>query len=339
MGYIKMTNLATVTQFQTKAGKAIEDFLFERSKRSEDTSKSYRGDIKRFLSDVYDKSISTITAEELEVLDYDSFNSFLNGLSKKSNSTVNRHSISIKSLYKNLNAKKVIQSDLTFFELIENLQNNPNSYDSIPMEIAEQYLEATQHEKNKQLEKKLIIKTAIDTGLRESELRELEWSQFKPDGERVYLSGVGKGNVKYLEPISKAFYEELLQLKVEGQKKVFTLTKKNITDMMARFKYKFKHEDRNYTFHSFKKTAVTNTYRITGSITDAQKKGKHKHLTTTQLYLQEEETKMTGYYSLEGNLNHNLYKEVSHEVLLETLKNMTKEMLFVLNLKLQESNK
>lgn len=333
-----MTNLAVVTDFTTRAGKAIEDFLYEKGKRSADTTKGYRGDITRFLSDVYNKSINTITAEELELLDYDSFKTFLNSFyEKQSNSTINRYASSVKSLYKYLNATKVIKSDLTFFELIDTLKNNANSYEAMPMEVVEQYLEAIRFEKNKHLEKQLIIKTAIETGLRESELRELEWSQFKADGERVYISGFGKGDVKYLEVISRDFYNELLQLKVEGQKKVFTLTKKNLTDMMIRLKKQLRHEDRNYTFHSFKKTAVTNTYRLTGSITDAQKKGKHKHLATTQLYLQEEEVKMTGYYSLEGNLNHNLYKEVSHEVLLDTLKGMTKEMLFVLNLKLQDN--
>lgn len=333
-----MTNLAIVTQFTTKVGKAIEDFLYEKGKQSEDTAKAYRSDIKRFLTNLYDKSINTITAEELETLDYDSFKSFLNSLyGVQSNSLINRYTSSIKSMYRYLNATKAIKSDMMFFELIDNLKNNANSYEAIPMEVVEQYIKATHFEKNKQLEKKLIIKLAIDLGLRESELRGLEWKQFKPNGDEVFVSGIGKGGVKYLEKISRNFYNELLQIKVDGQSKVFTLTKKNLTDMMMRLKIQLHQEDRNYTFHSFKKTAVTNTYKLTGSITDAQKKGKHKHLTTTQLYLQEEEVKMTGYYSLEGNLNHNLYKEVSHDVLMDTLKGMSKEMLFVLNMKLNSN--
>jgi integrase len=333
-----MTNLALVTQFTTKVGKRIEDFLYEKSKQSKDTATAYRSDIKRFLSDVYDKSINTITAEELEVLDYDSFRGYLNSfLEKQSNSLINRYSSCIKSMYRYLNKTSTIRSDLTFFELVENLPNNPNSYESIPMEVAEQYIEATRFEKNQQIEKKIIIKMAIDLGLRESELRKLEWSQFKPDGERVILKGIGKGNKKYVEVLSRDFYNEILELKKDGCKEIFTLSKKNLTDMMVRLKKNLHHEDRNYTFHSFKKTAVTNTYKLTGSITDAQKKGKHEFLATTQKYLEEEEVKMTGYYSLEGNLNHNLYKEVSHEVLMDTLKGMSKEMLFVLNMKLNSN--
>lgn len=332
-----MASLATVTEFQTKVGKAIEDFLHEAIKQSTDTEKAYRGDIKRFLHDVYDKSINTITADELELLDYDSFKSFLNSFyNVQSNSLINRYASCIKSMYRHLNSTKAIKSDMSFFELIKTLPNNAKSYDSIPMEAAFQYMEAALKEKNKGLEKKLIIKTAIETGLRDSELRELEWSQFKPDGEKVYIKGFGKGNVKYIEVISRDFYNELLQLKVDGQKTVFTLTKKSITDMMIRLRKQLQHEDRNYTFHSFKKTAVTNTYKFTGSITDAQKKGKHKHLTTTQIYLEEEEAKMTGYFSLEGKIDHNLYKNVPHEVLIQALQGMSKELLFNLNLKLQE---
>jgi integrase len=240
-------------------------------------------------------------------------------------------------LYKYLNATKAITTDLTFFELIETLPNDANSYEAIPMSIAEQYIEATRFEKNQQLEKKIFIKMAIDTGLRESELRSLEWNQFNPDGKRVIIKGFGKGNKKYIEVISLEFYNEILQLKREGESKLFTLNKKNVTDMMVRLKKHLHHEDRNYTFHSFKKTAVTNTYRLTGSITDAQKKGKHSHITTTQIYLEEEEVKMSGIYSMGDSVNNNLYKEVSHEVLMHTLKGMSKEMLLVLNLKLQEN--
>lgn len=332
-----MVMLENVKEFQTKSGKAIEYFLSEKGKRSEDTAKSYRGDIKAFLSDVYGKQINTITDVELESLDYDSFKTFLDTFYKaQSNSKFNRMASSIKSLYKYLNKMKAIQTDMQFFDLIEKLPNDAKSYEAIPMEVVAQYIEATRFEKNDQAQKKMIIKAAVETGLRESELLNWEWSNFKVDGEKVLIKGMGKGNKKYTEVISKDFYNELLTLKTEKNKKVFTLSRKNIHDMMARLKKQLRHDDRNYTFHSFKKTAVTNTYKITGSITDAQRKGKHTRLETTQLYLEEEELKMTGYYSLEGKINHNLYKEVPYEVLIQALSGMQKELLFSLNMKLQK---
>lgn len=328
--------MAIVKEFQTKVGKQIEDFLYEKGKRSKDTETAYRSDIGAFLKAVYGKAINTITAEELELLDYDSLKDYLNSLDGiKSNNAINRYYSSIKSMYRELNIRKAIVTELTMFDLINTLPANANSYESIPMEVALQYIEAVKYEKHKVEEKRMIIKLAIDSGLRESELRALEWKQFKPDGKYVYITGFGKGNKKFVEKMSRKLYDELLTLKVEGQSKVFTLSKKNLGDMMIRLKNVLNHTDRNYTFHSFKKTAVTNTYKFTGSFTEAQKKGKHSNPATTQLYLEEEEMKMTGYFSLEGNIDHEKYKKVSHEELIRALESANKELLFTLNLKLQ----
>ena len=331
---------SNIAQFQTKAGKAIEDFLHEKSKGSEDTASSYRGDIKKFLNDVFAKTINTITIEELEILDYESFKGYLNKMDGKSaNGTINRHKSCIESLYKHLNMTKSFETDLTFFRLIKALPNDAKSYEVMPIEVMLQYLEATKYEKYKPLEKKWVIKMAIELGLRDSEVRELEWSQFKPDGKFVYVTGYGKGNKKYTEKIDREVYEEMTtELRKAGNKKLFTLSSKNIIDMMSRLRKHLNHEDRNYTFHSFKKTAVNFTHKVTGNIRDAQAKGKHSKLETTQLYLQEAETKMTGYFSLEKNLNHNLYKEVDHITLLKALSTVNKDLTFLLNLRINEMN-
>lgn len=331
---------SNIAKFQTKAGKAIEDFLYEKSKRSEDTAKSYRGDINKFLEGVFEKTISTVTVDELELLDYDSFKEFLDSMyGKLANATVNRYSSSVESLYKFLVTVKMIDTDLSFFRLIPSLPNMAQSYEVMPMEVVEQYIEATKNEMFNQAEKKWAIILAIELALRETELRDLEWSQFKADGKFVYVTGYGKGNKKYIEAIDRKLYDKMLsELYTEGSKKIFTITKKNLTDMMIRLKKLLRHEDRNYTFHSFKKTSVNNTFKITGNVLDAQKKGKHTKLETTQLYLQEAETKMTGYFSLEGNINHNLYKEVDNTTLIEALKGMPKDLLFILNLRLNDKD-
>ncbi|WP_144509906.1 site-specific integrase [Bacillus sp. FJAT-22090] len=331
---------SNVSQFQTKAGKAIEDFLVEYSKGSEDTTASYRGDINKFLEAIFNKKINTILDEELELLDYDSFKAFLDSLyGTLANGTINRNSSCIRSLYKHLKARKIINIDISFFELIKSLPNKMESYDVMPMEVVEQYLSAIEKfEKHKQSEKKWAVMMAIELGLRASEIIDLKWSQFKPDGNIVYVNGYGKGNVEYIEVIDRELYNEMIsEIRIENQKNLFTLSKKNITDMMTRLRKLLKHEDRNYVFHSFKKTSVNNTFRLTGNIRDAQAKGKHSKIETTQIYLQEIETKMTGYFSLEKNLNHDLYKEVNYKTLIETLKTMPKELLFILNLKLKDN--
>lgn len=89
----------------------------------------------------------------------------------------------------------------------------------MPMEIVEQYIEAASYEKYKTIEKKWAIILATELGLRLSEVLELNWQQFKVDGNRVYVTGYGKGNTKYVEVISKLLYEDLIgELKLNGQK-------------------------------------------------------------------------------------------------------------------------
>ena len=333
-----MVALSNVTQFQTKAGKVIEDFLNENAMRSEATYKNYKSDISKFLLSVFDKTIYTITFEELELLDYESFKAFLNSYhGKLANSTINRLSSSIESLYKHLMKTNSIKSDIAFFKLNRSLPTKVQSYDVMPIEVVKQYVDAALKEIHKGVEKKWAIILAIELGLRSSEIVDLEWSQFKVDGEKTVVNGYGKGNVKYTEIMDTRIYEDLRNDLRGNQKKVFTLSQKNITDMMIRLRKELGQEDRNYTFHSFKKTSVNYAYLVTGNILDAQAKGKHAKLETTQIYLQEVETKMTGYFSLEKNLNHDLYKEVDYNTLINTLKTMPKELLFLLNMKLNDS--
>ena len=326
---------------ETKLGKAIGDFLEEKSKKSKDTAANYLSDIKQFLKYMFDKTIDTVIIDEIEQLNYNKLNDYLKALSEiKENSTINRKASAIESLYKYLKKMGNIEMDISFFGLITALPNRPKSYDVMPMQIAELYVEAASHEKHKPLEKKWAIILAIELGLRLSEVLDLKWSQFKVDGKSVIVAGYGKGNVKYVEVISKALYDDLTsELKEDGNKLLFTLSQKNVNDMMIRLKKVLKQEDRNYTFHSFKKASVTNTHKYTRNILDAQKKGKHKKIETTLIYLEEAEAKMTGYFSLSKNLNNNLYKEVDHELLITTLEKMPKDVLFLLNLELNDKEK
>lgn len=331
-----MTNLATVTQFQTKAGKSIEDFLNEKAKRSENTAKSYEGDINRFLKDVFEKTINTVTKEELEILDYEILSNWLNSYYEKvSNSTINRYYSSIKSLYKNLRAKNAITCEINFFDLFTRLPEETNSYEYMPREVVDQYIAEARKELHDSHEKVILIIMAADTALRQAELLNLEWSQFVPDGDEVIIRGFGKGKKKFVERISKELYELVLSLKLGNNKKVFSLSRKNIQDMMGRIKEQLGYEDRNYTFHSLKKYAVTFAKEYTGDIQQAQKKGKHSNINTTQIYLAEKEVGLTGAFSVGINLNNNLYKEVDHNTLLDALDDMGKDVLIILNKKLQ----
>lgn len=327
-----------VARFETACGRAIRGFLKERYKRSPNTAIGYEGDISKFLNDVFGQTIDTIKSEELDLLDFESLSEYINSmLGEVANSTINRHISSIKSMLKHLKATNAIKSEISYLELISQLPASSQSYDYMPREVVEQYMEATRFEMHKAEEKRLLIKLAADTALRQAELLSLEWSQFKIDREGRYtITGRGKGNKKFVEIISRELYEEVLTLKEVNKDKVFSLNRKNVQDMMNRLTRILQYEDRNYVFHSFKKAAVTFTYDRTGDINQARKKGKHTNLETVTRYLEDKDTGLMGMFSMSDEVDENLYKEVSHEILLKGLSKVSRNILLILNAEIKE---
>lgn len=332
-----------VTRLRTKCGYAIEQYLLECRKQSERTEMNYRGDIERYLERVFNKSIDTVTFEELECVDYDIFTQYINNeFEGLANSTINRHTSSIKALYRHLKMRNLIQSNITFLDLIALLPNDSERIMRMPIEVVEEYIEEARHEKFDAYPKQMLIKLAADTGMRLSEYLNMEWSQFHPEGNVVTITGYGKGNKRFTEKISLDFYNELLNIKKYqkmGEKKVFSmLTDRKVKGMMTRIKENLGYHDRAYSFHSLKKTAVTFAYRLTNDILEAQRKGKHTKLETTRDYLEDVDYGITGMFSL-GDFDSELYNKVTHDELLEALNNMNKDMLHLLNIELNNKKK
>lgn len=338
-----MVQLAKVSKFQTKCGSVIEDYLDERKKHSEDAERSVRSDIGRFLKEEFSKTIDTITSEELDLVDYEILMSYRGKMyGSVANTTINRHISSIRTIYKHLKSRNILESDISYLDTIKNLPKKSKLIEYMPMSIVEEYIAEAGKDLNDAKEKQELIMLAVDTALRLDELLELELNQFTIDGEEVLIKGYGKGNKEFTDKISLERYNALLGIMEEGysqNSKVFsTLTVKKVTDMMSKIKKTLGYEGREFSFHSFKKTAVTNVYRLTGDILEAQKKGRHSSLDTTRLYLQDLEYGITGWYSL-GDVDTELYKKASHEELMEALGEMNRDFLHLLNIKLNSKKK
>lgn len=332
-------NLASTIKFQTKCGKAIDQFLNERYKRSKNTAQGYRGDIEKFLKEVYEKTIDTITVEELDCLDFDSFSEYINSITGVSNSTVNRHTSSIRTMMNNLKKRNILESDVGYLDLISLKRNTSKPIDVMPREVVLNYITEADKEQNYPEKKQNLIMFAVDTALRMEDYLEMKWDQFSPQEEWVIVKGYGKGGKPWIEKISYKVYSSLLNMRQGNESKVFSpLSEKNVTDMMNRIKGKLGYTDRAYSFHSFKKTAVTFTYRLTGDILEAMKKGKHSNMETTRIYLQEEDYGMTGMFSL-GDHDSDLYKKITHEELLMALGELNKDTLHLLNIKIDNLKK
>lgn len=327
-------NLAPTIKFQTKCGKAIDQFLNEYDKQSKNTVQGYKGDIEKFLHKVYEKTIDTITVEELDCLDFDSFSEYINGIKDSSNSTVNRHTSTIRTMMDHLKKRNVITSEIGYLDLIKLKRNNSKRIDVMPRAVVLNYISEAGREKNHAKKKQNLIMFAVDTALRMEDYLEMKWDQFSPQEDWVIVKGYGKGGKMWIEKISYKVYNSLLEMRQGNESMVFTpLSEKNVTDMMNRIKLRLGYQDRTYSFHSLKKTAVTFTYRLTGDILEAMKKGKHSNLDTTRIYLEEEDYGMTGMFSL-GDHDSDLYKKIAHDELLMALSELNKDTLHLLNIKI-----
>lgn len=328
---------------------AVEQFLKQKYQRNVNTYRNYLLDIEHFFQSMFGKHYSFVTKDELNQVAnidglmtyFDSLYDITNDTGKRlfTNVTINRKQSSIKALLKFLKIKKVYDNDLTELELIQNLPKDTKSIEVISFDTAMKYAEwIKENEKVKANEKYIIVKLAIDSGLRASELLSLKWNQFEKDLNCVVMRGRGKGNKDWIEKISLQFYEEILTLKADSEY-VFTLNYDNLVRMMNRVKKAFGVSDKNISFHSFKKCSVTSAYKLTGDILEAQRKGRHSSLDTTRLYTESEDYGITGLISLGNSVPKDLYKNVDNETLIKAIELMNKDFIYILNNKIAELQK
>ncbi len=337
-------------QMVTYIGNHIDDFLLDYKKNSESSFLSYKSSLNKVFKDLIRKNeFKYISKEDIENLNASVLKDYFNGLydelnrddePKYKHATINRHISVIKELIRYLKNWDIITYDLDKLNLVKSLPDRREEIEMIPFDLAMQYVEYFSKD-DQGLEKSLIIKLAIETGLRASELLSVEWSNFTEVEDGVIMKShgynKGKGNKEWIDKISKDLYNELLQLKTIGNNdKLFNLTYKQLVDIMERGDKLWNHTGVNYTFHSFKKLAVTMCYLNNGNCIDsAMKKARHSNVNTTMRYLRLTNLNVTGIISAKMNTSEELYKTVSHELLLECLEEMRPEMLLLLNNKIK----
>lgn len=337
-------------------GHGINEFLQSKYNKSESerTRKSYENNLRHVLNDWFGLSdFNFITVDQLEsvtlhnVMDY--FNKLKNmkkedGSAKFSNSTLNARMTSIKELYKYLNGWEYISYDVAKLDMIKAFSNKQEEIEMIPFDLAKEWIEATKSMKQG-TEKSLLIELAIETALRVTELLELEWGNFTvvEDGAVIksFAHNKGKGNKEFTDKISLEFYNKLLVLKELGNnKRLFNLTARKVELMIKELNTKHNNTDKKYSFHSFKKLAVTLTYINSGNcIYTAMKKARHENPKTTMKYLRLTNLAINGAISLEMTTEDELYKKVSHDELLAAISDLSPELKLLLNKKIKENAK
>lgn len=323
-----------VYKLESLVGNYVETFLEEL--HSENTAIAYRGDFSRFIKTVFNKEIHTITKKEIESVDYDMIIAYRKELNLAP-STINRHINSIKSILFYLKGRKVIDLDLDFFAIIKELKKQTNEIPHMPIEVVHEFIEQAKEERHNATTKANLIMFAVDSGLRLSELLELKTSDFTETNDHYLLTGYGKGNKKYTDSIAKEVVEQLFSDMIPNEENriFYPLSEKNAKDMMVRIRKKLGYDKEKYSFHSLRKTSVTYTHDLTGSLLVAQRKANHSSPNTTTIYVENRELEITGYFSTQ-NIEKDLYKNVEHEELLNALASMPTEFLQILNNKLSK---
>lgn len=328
--------------FDYKIGKYFKVFLNEKELESIHTAKAYGSDIEQFFKAVFKKDIDYINANEIEGITQKTLRGYRNMLLKEdlARSTINRKITAIKEFIRFLKIEDVIKVDISYLDVIKNLSNDSKEIDPLRVDEVFSLANFMRTERHKPEEKYYLILLALATALRQSELLSLSWKQIRIEDEHAIITGYGKGRKKYVKKIDKRIVEELKEIRNPNlSDKVFSLSRKNIFDMMSRGidGLKIDTNTRDISFHSIRKTAITFALDMTGDIREAMRVGNHANLNTVQKYLNVRDYGVTDAVSLGRDIDKDMYKKVSHEDLLEGLKEMNKDFLFLLNSKLTSS--
>jgi integrase len=359
-----MMNAEKVVKLQTESSvivERIEKFLKRKAHKSERTMTTYRRAIEDFFMVVRNKKINYLNMNDIQIT-LDDFDDFIiqmkeeivieNGdkVKRYQNNTINLKVEAMKSLLRYLHEIKIEEErmvkDISFInsKQVERLEDDHISHGFATVEdiytIARWILD---NETHKKYVKYYAVLFSLDTCIRKEALLNIEWSDFRVDGNVVKFNTIDKGNKKLKADIGIEFYRLLETLKVEGEKKVFPLDERTISRMWTRMKkdpeMKFI-EDRNLVFHSVRKAGATFKYRENNDIFAAQKALNHSNLNNLLRYVDAGAYNSRGAVSSLEACGLDIIEEVDHKTLIDTILNdMTQDYKITLAMKLKEKSR
>ncbi|WP_165786774.1 tyrosine-type recombinase/integrase [Heyndrickxia camelliae] len=333
---VKLDNMKVYDEIQRFLDKK---FLISESKN---TRQEYERDIRQFFDYLTKgkKEIQYLTLEDIQLSqdDIEDYQLYLVGLNKYANSTINRKLAPLRELYKRFERKKLVH-DISMFSDIKSLKVTDNSYGIFSVEEVYQILD---YIKNKpRMKKRMVqyhlIRFAVETRARLEECLTVEWNNFEVREDSVIIHIIAKGNKDFKPRIAKWFYEELLEIKEDGIKKVFNISSKTfhnlMNDIIKHFNFP---KERNLVFHSWRKTGASFLFEFTKDIEYTRKALNHSSIVTTQRYIQGVDYGIQGMFSIQKDYDQDLYKKTSHEQLLEAIESLEPAERMRINMKLNE---
>ncbi|NBI28619.1 tyrosine-type recombinase/integrase [Chengkuizengella marina] len=321
-----------VVLFQTNSVyEHIQVFLNKRKVNSSNTYKGYIKDIRQFFSIMRNKKLESLDESDLKfkLSDIEQYQTRLatdlNNGKPYAPGSINRKIDSLKSLYKNLEANDYNVKSAWFN--VSKIKGDPQSYGIVYWDDVQRMIPIV-IKTRKGLIKSLLIETAVVTSFRQDELLRLRWDDVTNINGTWVMQITAKGKVIDRKPIKENLYNRLLEIKQQGQNKIFPLDKNTISSMMIMLRKKLDLPD-NITFHSFKKCGINEVYQITnGDIEAVKKQGNHKSFSTTDKHYRnfEEDRNLPSSpnLSIGESIDLTPLENLSREALLQLVKNSSR---------------
>jgi integrase len=296
---------------------------FIESQRSEKTSRDYDMRVREFFRLVLDKDIEHVTYEEIRsIKKADVKNEYVAMLVAKGNvgNTIQTKLNSVRSFYNELQSNDFKVNPMIFKMKID---IDVNHHNALTADELQQLFEFLKGEKYLGVEKYLLAKTLFTTANRRTATLNMTWNDnfiIRKDIDTntdINIIRVRDKGGKWIEkPISDEYYEELQQLN-KGQRRVFELSDRTMERALERFS---KVLGKKITFHSLKSTSITLAYKMCRDIELVRQLGGHSSISTTQIYIREEENLVNQLsYNMSREIDNNLLESVSHEELMHFL--------------------
>lgn len=304
------------------------------------TAKAYEGDVRSFFKYKVNKEIEHLKREDLNytIEQFEDYQAFILETLGNSASTTSRYITSITECMKHLHRRGLVD-DIRFLDIKRPKVRN-NSWDGLTIEEvrkAANYI--INHGRTGKI-KHALLRFVGDTCMRMEECLSLTWDNFIEKDDEVLVRTIAKGDKPMNRRISKSVYSLLLDLKVEGESKVFNISNSTIDRMMPEIRdiLNIDPKQRRITFHSIRKAGAQYIWEKTRDINQVSKALGHESIQTTELYINKnEDYGVFGAFSDEYETDEHLFEKVSHIELLNAIRQMGKDKQLFLNLKIKET--
>ena len=314
----------------------LDLFLQEKLKRSENSKKSAQVALTAYL-----KYAGVDTRESVyyfDTVDLEHVINYQNHLLEQglSNNTVSNYIANLKTFLRFIKGYKYISNDLSYLTLITELPNDVEHVEHMSDTVIQEFMQEIAKERSYPELKLTLVRLAIDTGLRMETLLNLKEKNFTVDGNEVVIRGWQKGNKEYIRKIDIQLYKDINAV----SDNYFSKLKANtLVKMMKRIRTRLGYEDRNYSFHSFRKVALTDNYLQNNDIVATQRYANHSSPSVTETYIAHLNNDNKGRYSRSEGLKDVMEQlgQCSKEELLHGIQklddNVIKSLLNVINSK------